>query len=429
MKNNPVKQPEISPSGSATDNTMVDATASGRAEQPYQERPPILLVVDDDPDILRVVRFYLTKQDYHVHTASSGNEALELLAKEEEIELVLSDVMMPEMNGLDLLKHIRSDPKHKGTPVILISAEGETSKKVTGLNLGADDFITKPFNFDELMARVKNHIRLRRLQKEVLYANKMVMQTNRLLQENNDKLVEDLEAARGVQMALMPDRFPDHPAFKVGSRYLPAERLGGDLFDVVMLDEGRKLGILVVDVCGHGVTAAFITAMTKISFQNASRASLDPGEVMAILNKELAANLNNGYVTAFYAVYDLKTRVLSYSSGGHPPLLVYRPGSKAPIELPAQSTFLGFFDPMEYTTSTFNLQKGDRVFFYTDGLYESQNTEREQYGMDRFRAIIQDKMGEEIQQVLNLIFEDVVAFTNNMLFDDDITLVGLHIRE
>ena len=427
MKNESLKTKAVAALENAGGTSAIQSPNDNESEE-HAGHPPILLVVDDDADILRVVRFYLTKQDYRVHTASSGKEALAVLTQEEDIELVLSDVMMPEMNGLDLLKHIRSDPVHRDTPVILISAEGETSKKVTGLNLGADDFITKPFNFDELMARVKNHIRLRRLQKEVLLANKMVMETNRLLQKNNDKLVEDLEAARGVQMALMPDQFPDHPAFKIGSRYLPAERLGGDLFDVVLLEGGKKLGILVADVCGHGVTAAFITAMTKISFQNACRISLVPGEVMTLLNKELASNINNGYVTAFYAVLDLETKVLSYSSGGHPPLLVYRPGSAAPIELSPQATFLGFFDSVEYTTNSLPLKKGDRVFFYTDGIYESQNKKEEQYGMDRFRAFIQNKTGEDIQQVLNLIFEDVVNFMGNQQFDDDLTLVGLHIR-
>ncbi|HUJ75350.1 MAG TPA: response regulator, partial [bacterium] len=132
-----------------------------------------VLVVDDDPDILRVVRFYLAKHHYHIETAENGREALEVLARNPDIELVLSDVMMPEMSGLELLRNIRSNALLADIPVILISAEGETSRKVAGLNLGADDFITKPFNFDELTARVRNHLRLRRLQREVLVANNL----------------------------------------------------------------------------------------------------------------------------------------------------------------------------------------------------------------------------------------------------------------
>ena len=138
--------------------------------QAMGEDMPVLLVVDDDPDILRVVRFYLTKQQYTVHTATCGAEALAILDKERDIELILSDVMMPQMSGLELLTIVRENPDYADIPMILISAEGETAKKVAGLNLGADDFITKPFNFDELMARVKNHIRLRRLQMEVMVA-------------------------------------------------------------------------------------------------------------------------------------------------------------------------------------------------------------------------------------------------------------------
>ncbi|MDH5752760.1 MAG: fused response regulator/phosphatase [Deltaproteobacteria bacterium] len=396
-------------------------------KNPFADIPPTLLVVDDDPDILRVVKFYLIKQEYNVLTASCGEEALAILAKNQDVELVLSDVMMPNMSGLELLKEIRSHEVHMDTPVILISAEGETSKKVTGLNLGADDFITKPFNFDELMARVKNHIRLRRLQKEVLLANKIAMEANSKLQQQHDRLLEDLESARSVQMALLPSEYPAHDGFKVGACYLPAERVGGDLFDVVQLNGGRKMGVLIVDVCGHGVAAAFITAMTKLSFQNACRRSLDPSVVLSKMNNELMENIHDGYVTAFYAVYDYDTHELAYASGGHPPIKIYRPGQKDLITLESQATFLGIFPDVEYTTDVFQAQPGDRIFFYTDGLYESQNIEGEPFGMERVASRIRNSDGQEIQTCLDMLLKDLVDHVEGVAFDDDITMVGLDI--
>jgi phosphoserine phosphatase RsbU/P len=395
--------------------------------EPSLEDLPVLLVVDDDPDILRVVRFYLTKQRYVVHTAESGREALSVLQSEPGVELILSDVMMPNMSGLELLMAVRDDARYADIPVILISAEGETSKKVAGLNLGADDFITKPFNFDELMARVKNHIRLRRLQKEVVVASRQVLQANALLQRQNDRFQEDLEAARALQMSLMPDALPDTRQVRLGSRYLPAERLGGDLFDVVELDGGRSLGMLVADVCGHGVTAAFITAMTKITFQSACHASTDPAAVLELMNRELTANLASGFVTVFYGVYHLESRILAYASGGHPPLLVHQRPQGRILELVPQATFLGCFTDVEFRSETLALNPGDRLIFYTDGLFESRRGHDEEFGMARVRDFLASRQQSEIQPLLDGLVSTLMEFMGGTAVDDDITIVGMDV--
>lgn len=398
-----------------------------QSDQPENLDQPVLLVVDDDPDILRVVRFYLTKQRYRVITTANGREALEVLEKEPDIELILSDVMMPDISGLDLLVEIRKHPRFANVPVILISAEGETSKKVAGLNLGADDFITKPFNFDELMARVKNHIRMRRLQKEVSIANRQVMEAFGKVQEQNDRFQSDLEAARALQMSLMPQALPDNQYVRLGSRYLPAERLGGDFFDVVPLNGGRSLGVMIADVCGHGITAAFITAMTKISFQSACLASLDPAVVLGQMNRELTANLNAGFVTVFYGVFDQAERRFRYASGGHPPVLVHRRAEDRMIELAPQATFLGAFREVAFRTDSVELLPEDRLVFYTDGLFESQRAPDEDFGIERIRTVLQSQAGAAIQPALDGLLDALQDFMGATPFDDDITVVGMDV--
>ena len=388
-------------------------------QDPLQKGPE-LLVVDDDPDILRIVKFFLAKQNFQVHSACDGEEALKVLENNSNIELVLSDVMMPRISGLELLKQLRSMERYAEIPVILISAEGETSQKVMGLNLGADDFITKPFNFDELMARVKNHLRLRRLQRDLVLAND-------LLKHQYDLLLEDLEAAKIVQMAIMPDGFPENPRYRLGSQYQPVERVGGDFFDVVPLADGSKLGVLIADVCGHGVAAAFITAMTKITFRNACYSSLDPAVVMNQMNRELNSNLKDGFITAFYAIYDVPSKTLTYASGGHPPLLVHRRSSNEVIKLEPQATFLGIFDPVQFTSSEIELEAGDRVVFYTDGIYESQNEDSEQFEMERVIQMITENPDADIQPMLNLLLHGMMKFVGDRDLDDDITLVGLEV--
>ena len=385
------------------------------------EAEATLLVVDDDPDILRVVRFYLAKQRYRILAADNGKSALDLLHTDPNVELILSDVMMPEMSGLELLKAVRGDPYLADIPVILISAEGETSKKVAGLNLGADDFVTKPFNFDELTARVRNHLRLRRLQRQVLVAND-------LLKQQNERFLEDLEAARTVQLALLPSEMPDSASLKLGSRYLPVDRVGGDFFDVVRLDPTGRIGVIVADVCGHGIAAALITAMTKISFRGACAAHSDPGAVLAAMNRALVPNIKQGFVTAFYAVYDPASHSLRYASGGHPPLLVHRRETGRIEELEAQATFLGSFDSARYTSDAVSVQPGDRVFLYTDGLYESLVAEGGRpYGMERVMHLIRELRDQPIQAVLDGIVDDLVRAMGDGTPADDITLVGMDI--
>jgi serine phosphatase RsbU (regulator of sigma subunit) len=384
------------------------------------EVPPELLVVDDDPDILRIVQFFLSKQKYNVHVAADGQEALEVLAQHPQIELILSDVMMPRISGLDLLKEIRKHPDFSEIPVILISAEGETSQKVVGLNLGADDFITKPFNFDELMARVRNHLRLRRLQRDLLHAND-------LLKQQYEMLVADLETAKGVQLALMPDEFPQNPDYRLGSQYLPVDRLGGDLFDIVTLDNGNKLGVLIVDVCGHGVAAAFITAMTKITFRNACFDSVDPAAVLSQMNRELNLNLKQGYVTVFYGVYDIPSKTLAYASGGHPPLLVHRRCDNELIKLEAQATFLGIFESVRFASDTLEIKQGDRIIFYTDGLFESSNEQEDQFGMERVTQLIESNAKLEIQPLLDELLRQLRQYVGSAALEDDVTMVGLEI--
>ena len=388
---------------------------------------PNLLVVDDDPDILRVVQFYLKKQNFLVHTASNGREAMEMLSKGLEIELVLSDVVMPEMGGLELLQKIRQGHRPSDIPVILISAEGETSRKVAGLNQGADDFITKPFNFEELMARIRNHVSLFRLKQEVVISERQLLQINQELTEQKERLERDLEAARGIQRGMLPDAFPEHSTFKLGALYLPADRLGGDFFDMVMLNDDRSLGLFVADVSGHGVVASLFTAMTKIAFQNASQSVNDPGRVLHLINLELSGLLKDAYVTAFYGIFDTENRSLHYASGGHPPLLVHHRTGDTVTQLNSQATFLGSFENVEFNSEVFQLEAGDRVFFYTDGFFESQDSAGQDYGMERFTASIRSQKDVDIQTAVRQITDDLKKFMSGEPFDDDLTLVGLDV--
>jgi sigma-B regulation protein RsbU (phosphoserine phosphatase) len=236
-----------------------------------------------------------------------------------------------------------------------------------------------------------------------------------------------LEAARRVQMALLPSELPQSTNFSIGTRYVPMERVGGDFFDVVDLDDGDKIGILVADVCGHGIAAALVTAITKISFRNVCFKTTDPAEVLHEMNRALCANLQDGFVTAFYCIYEPGTQTLRHASGGHPPLLVHRRAASEILELEPQATFLGVFDDVEFNSESITLQAGDRVLLYTDGILEGQNTAEEQFGDERFYDIIRSHSESDLEPLLDDVLSTFHSFQEKTDPDDDITLVGLDI--
>ena len=182
---------------------------------------------------------------------------------------------------------------------------------------------------------------------------------------------------------------------------------------------------MFADVCGHVIAASFITAMTKISFLNVCFTSTEPGRILAQMNSELVAYLPTGFVTVFYGVLDLNTLDFQYASGGHPSLLVHRRSNGEIKELEPQATFLGVFEDVVFPSHSYQLMKGDRLLFYTDGLYEGQNKEEEQFGMERVRGLFQDHGKLAIQEMINLLVFNLFDFLDNVSLDDDITLVGL----
>ncbi|MDX9822977.1 MAG: response regulator, partial [Syntrophales bacterium] len=289
-----------------------------------------ILVVDDDADMRKLMSAILRREGYDVAEAAGGDEALGR-GPELAPDLVLLDVVMPGLDGFAVCEQLKGDARTADVPVIFLSGRGEVKDEIRGLQVGAADYVTKPFDRGELLARVGNQLKIRRLTREVIEAN-------RELREKQRRLDEDLRAAAAVQMELLPQKMPSLEGVKLAWRFEPSQVIGGDIFNVFRADD-RTLGLYMVDVSGHGVPAALLTASISQALRlngdivigedgGGKRSPRSPKEVLERLDREYPLERFDRYFTIVYALLDTKKGALVYSSAGHPPPLLIRAGRR-----------------------------------------------------------------------------------------------------
>src|SRR5262245_48519074 len=250
---------------------------------------PTILVVDDTPTNLSVLVGILQGSGYRILVARNGRAALEI-ARRTKPDLMLLDVAMPEMNGFDVCRELRLDPVTAETIVIFLSALGDVSDKVSGLELGAADYITKPYQSEEVLARVRGHLLRKQLERE--------------LRISRDSLAEELRSAGEMQRLLLPRALPANGRVTFAADYKTSLHAGGDYYDVFPLDSGR-VGVFVADVSGHGAKAAIIMAMMRTLLHSSEIRLDEPAEVLSGLNQHFAYLQETSlFATAVYSVID-----------------------------------------------------------------------------------------------------------------------------
>lgn len=280
-----------------------------------------ILVIEDDPANRELLKMTLKKGDYRVIMAENGLTGLKKVHSEMP-DLILLDIVMPEMDGLSVCRILKSDPITSEIPILMISALTSVKDKVDCFDLGAADYLPKPFHAQEVLVRVRTHLKLRKLYRTVV-------ENNRLLEEKQKVLDQDLLAAAKVQQHLLPQALPK-TAMEFTWYFQPCQRVSGDLFNVFRLDEDH-LAIYMVDVSGHGVSAALITALVSEFFStHGGRLKEElaespyyrirrPVEVVALLDKEFPLERFDCYFTVFYLVVNPRSGEFTYCSAGHPP--------------------------------------------------------------------------------------------------------------
>jgi len=389
-----------------------------------------VLVVDDSSVNRTLLAAILKKAGFEIAEAQSGEEAL---AKVVEFlpDLVLLDIMMPGMDGYEVCAALKGNERTAAIPVIFLSALTEAADKIKGLETGGVDYVTKPFDKGEVLARVRSQLKIRKL-------TQRLMQTNRELIEKQRKLDEDLKAAAVIQSSLLPTRPPTFQNLTIAWRFQPCDLIGGDIFNVCQLDECH-LGIYMVDVSGHGVPGAMVTVSVSQILQPESgylKKSQDdfpyyriisPVEVCRALDQEYPIERFDKHFTIIYAVLHAHSGHLKYCSAAHPPPVLLRADGRIEL-LDRIGTFIGLDGIVPFEEDEKQLADGDRLVFYTDGVVECEDEEGAFFGQERLLTLLQKLQEEPLERLLDILLEALVGFAGAAGFRDDVSLVGIEFR-
>ena len=376
------------------------------------KRPYRILVVDDEPDleplILQRMRRKIRSGSYSFEFARNGVEALEMLNLHQDIDMVVSDINMPQMDGLTLLEQIpKVDPDIRS---IIISAYGDMKNIRTAMNRGAFDFVTKPLDFEDLQVTIDRTLRHLEEWREAL--------------ASRDKLValqNELDVASSTQQSILPKVFPSSSSYQVFGHMEPARNVGGDFFDVIRLDRGQ-VGLAIADVSDKGVPAALFMMSSRTLLKGAAIGTVDPGEALREVNELLyEENETLMFVTVLYSIYNPETGRLTYSNGGHDAPMLVRPDGSSELLPLTGGVALGIAPDIEYPSHTVQLEPGDTVMLYTDGITEAMNGDGEQFGVERMHEVFAESPPENSEQALKAMFDAVRNFVGDTPQSDDIT--------
>jgi phosphoserine phosphatase RsbU/P len=323
-----------------------------------------VLIVDDNAMNVMVIQEMLKRAGYNeISIAYSAEQMFELLKSgvngmaAPQIDLILLDMMMPAMDGIEACRRLQSDSLYKDIPVIMVTAIGDSRKLAEALDAGAIDFVTKPINKTELLARIRSALRLKR---ELDWHK-----------ERDHRVREELRLARQVQESVLPDGV-DETNVKARAFFKASEELAGDLYAWHRIDQNRW-AFAVIDAMGHGISSSLVSMFIASILKESMRTLWSPERVFRELNRRLMGlqmenELIHYYCTGIYVTMDIKRGKLEYANAGHPPGLLYRGGQLPPEKLPASSAPLGMFDTLQVVSRTVNFAPGDQLYLYTDGI-------------------------------------------------------------
>jgi sigma-B regulation protein RsbU (phosphoserine phosphatase) len=368
-----------------------------------------ILLVDDNPTNLQVLFQTLEGVGCKLLVAKNGEIALSIAGKALP-DLILLDIMMPGIDGYEVCRQLKANRATSSIPVIFLSALGDTEDKVKGLQLGAVDYVTKPFQPDEVIARVNTHLTIHRLK--------------RVVESQKDQLEHELEVVSEVQRKLLPKQLPVIDGFKLGVHYETSRYAGGDYYDVVELPD-NCWGFLIADAEGHSAPAAVLMAMTCALFRSYPGSAADPAEVIHYLNEHLCKVAEPSFMTALYAFYDASAHTMRMARAGHPLPMVFRNSDQKAIELTCPGVYPLGIEPyeIEIPLTEVKLEPGDRFLIYTDGLTERFDGEGQTYGEERLLKLLATDSAHDPQGVIGAIMADVEQFAGQLPADDDQALL------
>jgi sigma-B regulation protein RsbU (phosphoserine phosphatase) len=369
--------------------------------------PPLILIVDDNPANVEILKMRLAANNYDIITAMDGESGL-AEAIDKTPDLILLDIMMPKMDGLEVCRRLKGDSSLPFMPIIMVTAKADSKDIVAGLEAGGDEYLTKPVDHAALVARVKSMLRIKSLHDRVL--------------EQSAQLKHQLKTATKIQSLF----WPDIPELEVGNHIwalsTPAAYIGGDLYDIISMPD-KSLLVYVADVSDKGVPAALIMAALSTKIKNESRIHKDVDNLLETINNSLHKLISKeGYFATIVLIrYWPNSGIMQFSVGGHlQPLWIA--GKEIRYFPQVSGISLGIMPDVPYEVKEIILSPGESVLLYTDGVIEAENVNKEMYGHDRMSDYIKNSKGPPWGEGLN---NEIRKWRGNAKINDDLTLLEI----
>ncbi|ACV68116.1 fused response regulator/phosphatase [Desulfohalobium retbaense] len=394
-------------------------------ERTDKNRETAILVVDANPESLASITLCLQRYLFAVQGATTGTQALQLFDARTDVKVVIVEADLPDMDGMALCSRLRKRKARNELAIIGVSAAQEGSLSARFLKKGANDFLTKPFQREELYARLLQNLDTL----EVIAKKEQLLRT---IQKMNQRMQRDLEAAAEVQQRLLPYSLPEIPGIKTNWYFQPCEQLAGDALGVFKID-AEHLGLYVLDVSGHGVPAALLAVSAVQTLQlhatspESSSGSCNsilhtPQQVMELLDREFPLERFDKFLTIVYGVLNTNSGCLQYSVAGHPPpFLVHRDGYTEVLD--TGGSFVGLGGAIPFESRTVCLQPGDKVVFYSDGVTEMVNENGEEYGLQRLKQMLETHGRDSVDECIETVRRSLDEFGRRRVPRDDISLL------
>lgn len=383
--------------------------------------PIKILSVDDEMDLELLLTQYfrrkIRKGEYEFFFAHNGVEALTMLLKQKDIDIILSDINMPEMDGLTLLTKI-NEMQNPALKCIMVSAYGDMGNIRSAMNNGAFDFATKPIDLDDLSITIEKAI------EQISFIKQSQQEHTQL-----ESLKTDLAVAGEIQQAILPRIFPPFPDLEdqldLSALMIPAKDVGGDFYDFFRIDEDH-IGMVVADVSGKGVPAAIFMAVSRTVLRTIGLQGGTPGSCMTQSNEMLSKeSVKSMFVTVFYAIYNVRTGELKYCNGGHNAPYILKADGEVQTLTGTTNCIVGVVDGYEYKDNLTTLNIGDTLVLYTDGVNEAFNPAFEEYGDSRLENALRQQKEKDCKQLTEALLEDVRTYAAGAPQSDDITIMSL----
>jgi sigma-B regulation protein RsbU (phosphoserine phosphatase) len=388
-----------------------------------------ILIVDDNEVNRLLLASILEEAGFQYCMAADGDEAVAEAIKEIP-DLILLDIMMPGKDGYQACTELKENSVTANIPIIFLSAMMDTEDKIKGLELGGTDYVTKPFNAGELLARVNAQLKIKHLTENLLQANKE-------LQKKQNALDADLKAAAEIQKSLLPTPLPKTPGLEMAWQFKPCDAVGGDIFNIFRVDENHWV-FYMIDVSGHGVPAAMITVSVQQQLQPDTGLLIKestippphyrivpPAEVLSNLDRQYPIDRFDKYFTMTYMVLNVAEGRLIYSNAAHPPPILQRKSGELEL-LKEGGTIIGMDGIVPFDQGEEILQPGDTLFLFTDGIPEYRNRNEEFYTEERLYEEIKKRKDSSPLETTREIVETMINdFGDNNPPQDDISLLSI----